>query len=357
MIKIGYDAKRYYHNKTGLGNYSRTLISAIKQQYADVEFILYDEKPWNRTFQLGHKVKADSCQLFHGLSNEIPRDIVSSGMPSIVTIHDVAWRTFPKMYSIFDRIIYDEKYGWSAKHATKVLCISESTKHDIIRFYGIPEDRIAVIYQPVAKHFYTPMPQDWADNLCYKTLPFLKNRQYVLTVGAINSRKNLLGMVRAYEKIIKLMPDDKRPLFVVVGNGGWYRHKVMTYIKEHNLANYVHIESNIHDNDTLQALYANALCFMYPSFYEGFGLPVVEAALQRCPVITSNISSLPEAAGPDALLVNPTSIEEITDALYFLISNETKRIEIGNSVYKYSYNKFRPDILISQLHDLYKSLL
>lgn len=356
-MKIAYDAKRYYHNKTGLGNYSRTLVTAVSQQYDDVEPILYDEKTWTRTFKLGRKAKADGCHLFHGLSNEVPRDVVESGIPSIVTIHDVAWRTFPDMYSFFDRIIYDKKYGWSAKHATHVLCISESTKRDVIRFYGVPEDRTSVIYQPVAEHFYTPMPKAKADALCLDTLPYLNGRKYVLTVGSINSRKNLMGMVQAYERVVMQMQVEERPLFVVVGNGREYRRMVEAYIAEHDLTGLIRIESNIHGGDALQALYTNALCLMYPSFYEGFGLPVVEAALQHCPVITSTVSSLPEAAGRDALLVNPASVDEIADALHSLLSSDAKRKEVGDAVYEYSYSHFHPAVLTSQLYDLYKSLL
>ena len=148
-MKIAYDAKRYYHNRTGLGNYSRTLVSCMASRHEDVEAVLYDSKSLERTFRLGRKAAGEGCELFHGLNNELPRDIMKAGIPSIVTMHDVAWRTFPDMYKPWDRLIYDWKYGWSARHASHVVCISESTKRDVMHYYNVPEERISVIYQPV----------------------------------------------------------------------------------------------------------------------------------------------------------------------------------------------------------------
>ncbi len=351
-MKIAYDAKRYYHNRTGLGNYSRTLVSEMTSRHEDIEAVLYDSRAIERTFRLGRKAAKEGCELFHGLSNELPRDITEAGIPSIVTMHDVAWRTFPDMYKPWDRLIYDWKYGWSAKHATHVVCISESTKRDVMRYYGVPEERISVIYQPVQEIFYkVPLspPIGGESSSLLKEL----ERGYILTVGSINSRKNLLGMVKALE----MLSEDERPLLMVVGNGREYRKLVEQYISEHHLSEWVRIESNIHDAETLQTLYANARCMLYPSFYEGFGLPVVEASLQRCPVITSNVSSLPEAAGPDSIQVNPGSPEEIAEALHRLMNDEAERRQRGEAGYKYCMERFHPDVLTEQMYELYGRII
>ena len=361
-MKIAYDAKRYYHNRTGLGNYSRTLVSCMASRHEDVEAVLYDSKSQERTFRLGRKAAGEGCELFHGLSNELPRDIMKAGIPSIVTMHDVAWRTFPDMYKPWDRLIYDWKYGWSAKHASHVVCISESTKRDVMHYYNVPEERISVIYQPVQEVFYRPSKSPLKGDFQHAVAsPFNGDGGglspslggvgggFLLTVGSINSRKNLLGMVQALE----LLPEDERPPLVVVGNGREYRQKVEQYISEHHLAEWVRIESNIHDAETLKSLYANALCMLYPSFYEGFGLPVVEASLQRCPVITSNVSSLPEAAGPDSIQVNPGSPEEIADALHRLLNDEAERRQRGEAGYRYCMEHFHPDVLTEQMYELY----
>ena len=352
-MKIGFDAKRYYHNRTGLGNYSRTLVGNISAMHPDAETCLYDCKAMERTFRLGRRAQDDGCDVFHGLSNELPRDIARRGLPSVVTMHDVAWRTFPDMYKPWDRVIYDWKYGWSARHATHVVCISESTKRDVIRFYGVPEQRISVIYQPAQTTFYEPMDKVEAARRVSEALPYLNSEPYILTVGSINSRKNLLGMVKAYERL----PRDSRPHFVVVGDGGEYRKTVERYISDHGgMDGVIHIESNIHDALTLKALYTQAQLLMYPSFYEGFGLPVVEAALQCCPVITSNVSSLPEAAGDAAIQCSPSSVDEIAEALRFMLGNEAERKERGVRARQYCMENFDTARLTRQMYDLYQSL-
>lgn len=353
MTRIGYDAKRYFHNNTGLGNYSRTLVQAIKRAYPSVDTVLYDSKTIERTFRLGRRAAKEGCKLFHGLSNELPRDIVKAGIPSIVTVHDVAWRTFPDMYSAIDRRIYDIKYGWSAQNATHVVCISQSTKRDVMRIYNVPEERISVIYQPVQQTFYTPMDKDEAKALCDMILPYTSGRELILTVGSINSRKNLLGIVKALHAIAP----ERRPLLVAVGNGRAYRKKVEQYISEHHLRNFVRIESGIHDAHTLQALYTCARCMIYPSFYEGFGLPVVEAALQHCPVITSNVSSLPEAAGPSAILVDPNAVSQMTNAICRLMDSPEERMARSEASYNYCSTHFAPEALTRQMYDLYNTII
>lgn len=358
-MKIGFDAKRYYHNHTGLGNYSRSLVAGLQQCHPETDYILYDEKSFARSFQLGRKAAAEGCDLFHGLSNELPFDMTRSGLPSLVTIHDVAWRTFPAMYHWTDRQIYDFKYGRSAKAATHVLAISESTKRDVMRFYDVDEARISVIYQPVGERFYTQLSAAEADRLIAEAVSRqmlsapLPHDGFILNVGSINSRKNLLGLVKALEQI----PADQRPLLVVVGNGREYRREVEQYIAHHGLTNYVRIETGVRDNAVLQALYTRALLMAYPSHYEGFGLPVVEAALQHCPVLTSDVSSLPEAAGPGALLCSPADVDSIHDRLTELLDNRDEALRLADRAEDYARRHFDPARLSQQVHDLYAALI
>ena len=262
-------------------------------------------------------------------------------------MHDVAWRTFPYMYKPIDRFIYEWKYGWSAKHATHVICISESTKRDIMRFYGVPEERISVIYQPVQQLFYTPMDKAEAQAIVRKYV----DEDFILTVGSINARKNLLGMLKAYCR------QDLRPKFVVIGNGHEYRKKCEQYIKEKRLTDRILILDNIHDGKTLQAFYTCTKVLMYPSFFEGFGLPVVEAALQHCPIITSNVSSLPEAAGAGAIKTAPNDIRTMASSLKRLLTDPQECEYLGNKAYEHAISHFTPQTLTEQLYKLYQSLL
>ncbi len=353
-MRIGFDAKRYYHNRTGLGNYSRAIIKGLQSLYPEDDYLLYDEKTFARTFKMGRLAARDGCQLFHGLSNELPADILRSGVRSIVTFHDIAWRTYPQMYHWIDRHIYDYKYGRSCHIANHVLAISESTKKDVMRFYDIPEVKITVIYQPVQELFYKPLAPADADQLIAEAvssgmLSAPLPQDFILNVGSINSRKNLLGLVKALE----LVPAGQRPPLLVVGNGHEYKRDVMKYVAAHQLEPYVRIETGVSDNRVLQALYSKALLMAYPSHYEGFGLPVVEAALQRCPILTSNVSSLPEAAGPGAMLCDPADVESIHKYLTELLDDTGMARRLAEVAEEYARSHFDPRTLTEQLHELY----
>lgn len=364
-MKIGFDAKRLYNNFTGLGNHSRTTIDILTEYYPENEYLLYTPKIKNdpvvgkyinkehcqtflpegmmkgslwRTFKLGRTAESDGAELFHGLSNELPMDL---HIPSVVTIHDVAFRTFKDMYHWHDRQIYDLKWRYACKHADRIIAISECTKRDIIKFYGIDESKIDVVYQPVNPLYYqleTTKPN------------FAEQEPYMLYVGSINSRKNLLGIVKA----INLLPKDLQIPLVVVGNGREYKVQVEKYIAENNLGDLVQFHAPVNNQQDLCKLYQGATIFVYPSFYEGFGLPVVEAMLSGCPVVTSNVSSLPEAGGPYSLKANPESAEDIAAQMQKLLESETLRQEIGKKSYDYAMQTFHPGTLAKQLVGVYR---
>ena len=174
---------------------------------------------------------------------------------------------------------------------------------------------------------------------------------YMLYVGAINSRKNLLGIVKAME----LMPEDLRLPLVVVGGGGSYKQKVQQYIAEKGIEEWF-VWPDMVDKLELQRHYTNAELLVYPSFYEGFGLPVVEAQLCGCPVVTSNISSLPEAGGPFSLQADPNSPEDISDKIIQLLTDTELRQRSIEGGRKYAKDTFDPQKLARQLMGVYEKL-
>lgn len=367
-MKIGFDAKRLYNNFTGLGNYSRTTIDILTEYVPQHQYFLYTPKVtknevtlpylqsakcrtclpegtmkgslW-RSYGIASDLQRDEIDLFHGLSNEIPTGLAKRGIPSVVTIHDVAFHTFKDMYRWHDRMIYHQKWKYACRHANHIIAISESTKADIIRFFEVPEEKISVIYQPVNKVYYEIEDQKEAQ----LTAP------YMLYVGSVNSRKNLLGIVKAME----LLPTDLQIPLTIVGGGGSYKRLVEQYIAEHHMEHLFHWTSAI-DSVSLKQLYAQATLFLYPSFYEGFGLPVVEALLSGCPVLTSNTSSLPEAGGPDSLQTDPRNIEEIRDGIVRILTDDSLRKQMIEGGRQYALDKFHPKTIAGQLANIYEKM-
>ena len=359
-MRIAFDAKRYYHNHTGLGNYSRTLVNSLKEFFPDHEYVLYDEKSFARTFKLGRKAASEGCQIYHGLSNELPldsrkasvADLGGASLKTMVTIHDVCWRTFPKMYGAIDRFLYERKYGWAICHADLILSISQSTKQDILQYYRVPEDRVRTVYQPVQSLFYKPLPADEARSKALSVVAGLP-KDFLLSVGSVNSRKNLLGTLKA---LSALAPGNRPPL-LVVGSGHSYYEECRKFASACLRPNDVIWLDKLTDNATLQALYACALAMVYPSFYEGFGLPVVESLLQHTPVLTSNVSSLPEAGGPGALYANPADVDELSDKLQALVDDASLRSRLAEEGESYCRASFDPRSLMGQVMDLYEQLI
>ena len=372
-MKIGFDAKRLYNNFTGLGNHSRTTVDILTEFYPDNEYLLYTPKIkhngitspylekngcstilphglikgglW-RTFGLASAIKKEKVDIFHGLSNELP---VGLDIPSVVTIHDVAFKTFPDMYHATARFTYNRKWLHACKKADRIIAISQSTKQDIIRFYNVDPDRIDIVYQPVNSIYYTD-----SKGICPISLESQVNgKPYMLYVGSINSRKNLLGIVKA----IELLPKDILIPLVVIGDGREYKQKVLEYIAEHKLDNLVIFTKEKVSTQGLRYLYSNARLLVYPSFYEGFGLPVVESLLSNCPVITSNVSSLPEAAGPDSIQVDPSDTAQLSDSIKAVLTDDDLRQSMTQKGYRYAMDNFAPKVLADRLMKVYNQLI
>ncbi len=371
-MKIGFDAKRLFNNFTGLGNYSRSLVTNIQKVNSTHEYVLYSPRLSENTdaqyfinnpsFQIQNSsklfwrergiikdLKKDGINIYHGLSHEIPMGIQHTKVKSVVTIHDLIFKIYPKTYNFFDTKIYDFKFKYACNHSNKIIAISESTKNDIIKFYGIDPQKIEVIYQACNPLYYKSQSESQVQQVLQQyQLP----QNFLLYVGSIIERKNLLTIVKAHEQ---LNDDVKIPL-VIIGKGGKYKELVKEYIQSKGIKSDFIWLDNLVDNTHLQAIYQQTKAFIYPSVYEGFGIPVVEALLSKTPVITSNTSSLPEAAGPNSICIDPSNVDLMKESIEKVLTNSILSQDMIEKGYQYAMEKFDAEKLAKQLLQFYQKL-
>jgi glycosyltransferase involved in cell wall biosynthesis len=369
-MKIGYDGKRAANNLTGLGNYSRSLIEHLAHQFPQNQYLVYASKvkqakqidaffenehitlklPKNgpflwRSLNILKDLNQDDCQIFHGLSHEIPLAIQHTRIKSIVTIHDLIFLRFPQYYKFIDRKLYEWKSKSACKRANKIIAISEKTKADIIDLYGISPEKIEVIYQSCDDSFKVPFPKETLSRISatYK-LP----EKYILNVGTIEERKNLKLAVQA----LKEVSEDFK--LVVIGKQTAYFKTVEQEIEKLGLKNRIIFLKNIPFSD-LPGIYQMASVFVYPSFYEGFGIPIIEALYSAIPVVAATGSCLEEAGGPNSLYVSPNDAKGLATAINQVIENPQLQKEMKEKGLEF-VQKFSSPIVTQQLMDCYLSL-
>lgn len=341
--RLGYDAKRLFHNATGLGNYSRTLLTNLRAAHPEYSYYLYSPRlskhaytlPFHdttaytlrqargsirtlwRSYGVVNELQRDGIDLYHGLSHELPYGLGRAGIKSVVTIHDLIYRRHPEWYPAVDRWIYDRKVRHACRQADRIIAISAHTQRDIVEYYGIDPARIDVVYQSCDPLFYTDDAGAPEGGLDRYRLP----AEYLLFVGSLTPRKNLPLILRAY----LLLPEADRLPLVIVGRGGRYREEILQTPAYRSLHPLLHWIDDLDDNRLLKLLYRRSRALLYPSHYEGFGLPVAEALLSGTAVITSKVSSLPEAGGPGALLVDPDRAEDMAAAIRQIMGDDALR--------------------------------
>jgi len=370
-MNIGFDAKRFFHNKTGLGNYSRDLVRILAHYFPQNKYVLYNPKPkkidrialdgktiveklpnkgiytlfpflW-RGWNVTDDFKEDKIAIFHGLSGELPYGISGTGVKTVVTIHDLIFIRFPELYTYFDRKVHFQKMKYAATHADVVIAISEQTKRDIIDFLGISGDKIKVIYQGCASVFKETIEKEVLKKVAIKYhLP----SRFLLNVGTIESRKNILS-------VIKVMKDVPVPL-VIIGKKTSYYKALTNYIAQHNLTDKVIFLENVSLTD-LAAIYRLATVFVYPSVFEGFGIPIIEALYSKVPVITSTGSCFSEAGGEDSIYVTPNDGQQMKDAILSVLNDEVKRERMITKGLEYA-QRFNDERIAEDYMGVYKWL-
>ena len=372
-MKIGFDAKRIVRNASGLGNYGRTLVNGLAA-IADDDLALYLYAPdegkeelrcqvhpsphlhfvypqkvmvkalW-RSRGIIKNLRRDHIDIFHGLSGELPIGIRSSGIRSVVTIHDLIFMRHPEYYHWLDTKVYAAKFHRTVKEADRIIAISECTKRDIVQLGGVNPDIIDVVYQSCGTFFHLPADEGKKQEV---NAHYLLPPRYIVSVGTIEERKNILLAVRAMQRL----PEDLS--LVIVGRSTPYAEKVKEYVRENRLDHRVLFLHQVPNAD-LPAIYQMAEACVYPSRYEGFGIPVIEAIQSGLPVVACTGSCLEEAGGPDNLYVHPDDDEAMANALRQVVKGaEGREGRIARS--QQYVRRFEGTDVASQVLNVYQHL-
>lgn len=372
-MKIGFDAKRAFHNFRGLGNFSRTLLEGLYHHYPENDYYLYtppfkDPRALNwakkmggeqvhivtpqdtlskalpalwRSINLGKVASENKLDIYHGLSHELPVSTDSLTCKKVVTIHDLIFMRYPQFFPWVDRQVYRAKYLHSCQKADKVVAICQQTKRDIVELLHIDESKVEVIYQSCHPLFYEKLREGEKQIVLSK---YNLKQPFILNVAAIVENKNGLTLLEAFDQI----KNETECSLVFVGNGKGYKKKLQQQIIKKGLQERVYILEGV-DGKDLPAIYQSAKVFAFPSFYEGFGLPIVEAMASSVPVVTSTGSCFPEAGGEAATYIDPTSSEDLARAMKELLGSQVKREEMIqkglNYVQRFSWDKTSQELM------------
>ena len=338
-MKIGIDARTIIGKRAGKGQYTYNLIKALTKIDKKNRYLLYFSKqPSVFDFQFPDnfkikviswpslfwhlitlvKLKKDKIDLFLAPTSYI---IPALGFKkSVVVVHDLfsffGLTSHQKKATLIERFTAERAF----RQAEKIIAISENTKNDLINLFRINPNKISVVYLGVDQQFVSNLDKDKIDQILKKhKLP----KEFFLFVSTLEPRKNVVRLIKAYHRLV-INSWQLTTKLVIVGQKGWNYQEIFDTVDKLNLKDRVIFADYIKNRD-LPYLYNQALAFVFPSLYEGFGLPVLEAMACGCPVITSNISSLPEIGSDAVLYVDPYNIDEIAGAMKEILVNKEMR--------------------------------
>lgn len=378
QITIGFDAKRIVRNGTGLGSYGRTLVNDLANN-AELNLLLYAPdsgrealrtqvperdnlhfvyplpsplsvlapvyKSYWRSRGIIKQLKNDGVDIFHGLSGELPIGIRAAGIKTVVTIHDLIFMRHPEYYNWIDVQIYRNKFFKTLREADSIVAISECTRRDIAELGGVPEDKIEVIYQSCAPRFSPDIAPGVNERV---QQAYHLPQRYILGVGSIEERKNMLLAAKA----LLWLPEDIS--LVLVGKATKYTSRILDFAKREQLSHRIITLHGVPDDD-LPSIYSMAEAFVYPSRYEGFGIPIIEAIRMNLPVVACTGSCLEEAGGPDNLYVAPDDAEAMAASIKMVLKGaegRERRIELSQQYIK----RFENNDAAKHFTDLYRKV-
>lgn len=376
-MKIGINALSLTRPKVGVHNYIVNLVNAILQEDTENEYVVFVtpdmkdefvaqdslcEIPVSRApklrfiirvlkeqFLIPSLLKKYEIDVYHCLDHVIP--IFRSVKHAVVTVHDLSSVNQYEMHSWGNRIYFPNFLGASINKSEKVVCVSEQTMKDVMRTFGVEKQRVAVIYHGIDQPWSSV--QSFGNSETRETLArYGIDTEYFLFVGTLEPRKNILTLIRSFNELNDLKRDYK---LVITGKKGWYYSRIFDLVKELALEDLVIFTGYVPDEELLE-LYQNAKLFIYPSYYEGFGFPPLEAMACGTPTIVSDTPALAEVVGDSALKVKPDNVLELKQAITTIIMNPGLESELARKGRDRS-KRFRWRKSAQEMINLYESLM
>ncbi len=339
------DLSAAVHRRAGLGRYAESLARALYTLIPDELALFYNAergiaplaglehlptrtvalgyKPWRMLVWAGQLARISfnhlipGATLFHATEHLL---LPLHGIPTVLTVHDLIFRHLPEHHKRLNRWYLNATMPLYCRRATHIIAVSEATRQDLIAAYAVPPEKITVVLEAADPQF-TPQPPE---RIIAARERYGLPEAYLLFVSTIEPRKNLTRLLRAWEP---LYLTGEAPPFVIVGKRGWLAEDFYAALDASPAREGMLFTGYVADGD-LPALYSGALAFVFPSLYEGFGLPPLEAMACGAPVLCANASSLPEVVGDAALLVDPTSVDAIREGLRRLLSDSDLRADL-----------------------------
>lgn len=346
-LTVGFDATSAVRQQAGIGRYTRELLRALSQRDDEIRY---------RVFYCGHGTDASGLpplpsrfrvrslpvsdrvsnavwhrarvplpiepligriSLFHSPDYAAPPTF---SRPTLITVHDLAFERVPECAVPSLRAYLQKVVPRAARQATHIIAVSQATKRDLMDLYGVPDGKVTVIHEGIA-----PSLEDRPQSYVSRTMlaPFGINEQYILTVGTIEPRKNYVRLLEAYAELLKRGVNHR---LVIAGAPGWMYEPVFDRIRELGLTRRVTLLRP--SDEHLAALYGGADAFVYPSLYEGFGIPALEALAAGVPSVVTERSALPEVVGDAAVLVDPTDVGALADTIQLVIRDKNLRARL-----------------------------
>lgn len=320
-------------NVTGIGTYTYNLLKILQvkskhNRYFSINHLnvkMFDidnliiENPFKRILQtymwypyLIIRLRKNDLDLIHNPS-QIPT-FFDTKQIYIITVHDLTPIIFPKEHKSGKSLIYKLLFPRTLKTADKIIAVSYSTKQDLLKYFKLPDKQIKVIHEAADEKF---QPLDKETIQKFKT-KYNLNSPFILYVGTLEPRKNIPTLIKAFYNLRKYNLPHK---LVITGKKGWKYNSIFETIEKLGIQDDV-IFTGYVPNEDLPALYNAADLFVYPSLYEGFGLPPLEAMSSGCPVITSNTSSLPEVVGDAGIMIDPYDVDTLANSIYKVLTND-----------------------------------